>query len=179
MPNQVCLPIKINPPTKRLEIVEPETKQECDNLTLLNERELNRSDQVIVFSLNSRQSQRRIKSEYQMDFDCHNNLFHGFNNNSNTDEFEANNLSMVHGPKEEWGPDLSLINDNQRIEPQGIRREYSKHISKMNSVSMMRVGVKRRQGAGRKTVNPEMERTVIQWVLGFISSYRRLIRNNA
>ncbi len=54
--------------------------------------------------------------------------------------------------------------------------EENSIICKRNIERWIRQGVKRKKGAGRKTVNPQMEANIVEWVTQYLNDHSFLIR---
>ena len=145
---------------------EPITKKESENLTIINEKDCNTSNLSFLFG-NSNRSLKRQRSLREIDYENKHNFFQTFNLDSPNDEFvDNNNISLIIYPKEEYEDNASFI-DYNRLDITSLKKEQQKNYSKPNS-TIIRTSVKRKQGAGRKTVNPDMEKIVVCWVVEYI-----------
>jgi hypothetical protein len=57
-----------------------------------------------------------------------------------------------------------------------VKEQDSSKICKRSIERWIRQGVKRKKGAGRKTVNPQMEATLVDWAIKYLNDYSIIIR---
>lgn len=164
------------PIVKKQDALSQDVKQEFENLTIMHEGDHNRSDPQLFFSSSSKKSSSNDKSELNLFFAKQETLFQNYNQDSIVNPINIQDCSIETISREKWPNDLSLMDDNPRGDFFFIKNERQTKFCKTINPSNAKLGVKRRQGAGRKTVNPEMEKMVIDWVLCFIVKHRIFIR---
>lgn len=136
------------------------------------------SDNILFFSSSTPQSQRNIELPRQIDFSASPILLPDYHSFSPYHQYENKGLSEA-DPLDDWNNGYSVVSEEGCCEEIPSSRGRHNLLPRSMIINGPKTTIKRRQGAGRKTVNPEMEHDVINWVVRYICDHSKLNRNNA